>query len=65
MAQYTYQQENGEYVFYEDGKPLKTPDGAAIKTHNEQLAKQLLADLENDAGYKSPTSFLTYFCTPE
>ena len=39
MAQYTYQQENGEYVFYKDGKPLTTPQGIVITTDNEELAK--------------------------
>ena len=34
MADYTYKQENDEYVFNEDGKVLMTPHGAVIKTPN-------------------------------
>ena len=63
MAKYTYKQENGEYVFYEEGKPLKTPHEAPIKTDNEELAKLLLTNLEHKAGYESPTSLLTYHYT--
>ena len=63
MAKYTYKQENGEYVFYEDEKPLKTPHEAPIRTDNEELAKLLLVCLEHEVGYESPTSTLTYHYT--
>ena len=32
MANYTYKLENGEYVFYEDDKVLKTPNDVVVKT---------------------------------
>lgn len=60
MADYTYKIENDEYVFYEDGEVLKTPHDAVVKTNNEDLAKQLLKNLENNPDYTSPTSLLTY-----
>lgn len=60
MADYKYQLENDEYVFYEDGEVLKTPHDAVVKTTNEDLAKQLLKNLENNPDYTSPTSLLTY-----
>jgi hypothetical protein len=63
MAKYTYQQENDEYVFYKDGKPLKTPHKVAVKTTNEGLAKLLLTNLEHNIGYSAPFSFLTYHYT--
>lgn len=63
MADYTYKFENDEYVFYEDGKVLTTPDGAVVKTTNEDLAKLLLSDLEQNVGYMSPATLLTYHYT--
>lgn len=63
MAKYTYKQENGEYVFYENDKPLKTPHEVPIKTDNEDLAKLLLSCLEHEVGYESPASSLTYHYT--
>lgn len=60
MSDYTYKLENNEYVFYKDGEVLKTPHDAVVKTNNEDLAKQLLKNLENNPDYTSPTSLLTY-----
>ena len=47
MANYTYKLENGEYVFYEDDKVLKTPNDVVVKTTKEELAKTLLTNLEH------------------
>ncbi len=63
MAKFTYTLENGEYVFYKDGKLLKTPDGNTIKTDKEILAKQLQTYFDYGHGYTSPTSLLTYHYT--
>ena len=63
MADYTYKLENNEYVFYEDGEVLTTPNGAVIKTGNEELARHLEGFLKRGFGYSSPTSLLTYHYT--
>lgn len=63
MADYTYKLENDEYVFYEDGKVLTTPNGAVVKTTNKKLADLLLITLEHSPDYSSPTSLLTYHYT--
>ena len=63
MAEYKYQLENGEYVFYEDDKVLKTPNDVVVKTTKEGLAKHLLTNLEHKMGYTAPFSFLTYHYT--
>ena len=63
MANYTYKLEDGEYVFYKDGKVLETPNDVVIKTTNERLAKLLLTNLEHKMDYTAPFSFLTYHYT--
>ena len=63
MANYTYRLENGEYVFYEDDKVLKTPNDVVVKTTKEGLAKHLLTNLEHKMGYSAPFSLLTYHYT--
>ena len=63
MANYTYKLENGEYVFYEDDKVLKTPNDVVVKTTKEELAKHLLTNLEHKMGYSAPFSLLTYHYT--
>ena len=63
MAQYTYQQENSEYIFYKDGKPLTNPHGIVITTDKEDLAKKIEEALKKRKGYTSPKSILTYHYT--
>ncbi len=63
MAEYKYQLENNEYVLYEDGKVMTTPHGAVIKTEDEDLAKELIEELEAGKGFISPSSLLTYHYT--
>jgi len=63
MANYTYKLENGEYIIYEDGKVLKTPNDVVVKTTKEGLAKHLITNLEHKMGYSVPFSFLTYHYT--
>ena len=63
MAEYKYQLENNEYFLYEDGKMMTTPHGAVIKTENENLAKELIEELDAGKGFTSPSSLLTYHYT--
>ena len=60
MAEYTYMQENGEYVIYEDGAVLEIPNVAVVKTSNEMLAQKLISSFPD---HTSPKSLLAYHCT--
>lgn len=63
MAEYIYKQESDKFVLYEDGAPLTNPDNVVIATSNEDLAKELVAELKAEKGYTSPASLLTYHYT--
>ena len=53
MAEYTYMQENGEYVIYEDGAVLEIPNVAVVKTSNEMLAQKLISSFPDHTSPKS------------
>ena len=63
MAEYIYKQEGDKFVLYENGAPLTNPDNVVIATSNEDLAKELVAELKAEKGYTSPASLLTYHYT--
>lgn len=63
MAEYIYKQEGDKFVLYEDGAPLTNPDNVVIATSDEDLAKELVAELKAEKGYTSPASLLTYHYT--
>lgn len=57
MPKFTYKQEHGEFVIYEDGAVMKTPNGATVKTTDETFANKLITTLPD---YTSPKTLLTY-----
>ena len=63
MNNYTYQPEEGEYVFYKNDKKLTTPDGALVTADNEHLAKKIEEALKNGESFTSPTSVLCFHYT--
>ena len=63
MAEYIYKQEGDKFVLCEDGAPLTNPDNVVIATSDEDLAKELVAELKAEKGYTSPASLLTYHYT--
>ena len=52
MAQYTYQQENGEYVFYKDGKPLTPPTRYRYNDRQRRTCEESGGDPDDNAYIK-------------